>query len=189
MGFIDRIIRKRAGGLAFWFEALWSGLASNRLDAARDEWKGWERVVAQETEKKKKYRCCLFLHSGGYARVHEALSLANVVAASGGEAHILFSYGALKRLVRENIDRISIDGFSEPTDGYFESNVGAGRVPSLSELITYGVRLGGLKIYACSAAMAALNISRDELVDSVDQSTGLVGFLNLVKESDLTLYI
>jgi len=189
MGFIDRFIHMRAGSFASCLEALWSALASNRLDAARDEWKGWEKAMTQETEKKKKYRCCLFLHSGDFARVHEALSLANVVAASGGEAHVLFSYGALKRLVRGNIDRISIDGEAEPTDGYFERNIGAGRVPSLSELITYGARLGGLNIYACSAAMAALNITRGELVESVDQSTGLVGFLKIVKESDLTLYV
>lgn len=148
-----------------------------------------ERTVTQAGEGKKIYRCAMILHSGDYARINEALSLANVVAASGGEAHILFSYGALKRLVRGNIDRISIDGEAQPTDGYFERNIGAGRAPSLSELITFGSKLGGLKIYACSGAMAALNISRSELMDFVDQSTGLVGFLNIVKGSDLTLYI
>ncbi len=37
--------------------------------------------------------------------------------------------------------------------------------------------------------MAILNIARDELIDLVDSSMGLVSFLELVKEADTTLYI
>ncbi len=37
--------------------------------------------------------------------------------------------------------------------------------------------------------MGILNIARDELVDSVDMSTGMVEFMNLVKEVDLTVFI
>jgi peroxiredoxin family protein len=37
--------------------------------------------------------------------------------------------------------------------------------------------------------MGILNIARDELVDSVDMSMGMVEFMNLVKEVDLTVFI
>ena len=37
--------------------------------------------------------------------------------------------------------------------------------------------------------MAILNIARDELIDLVDASMGLVSFIELVKGADTTLYI
>ena len=52
-----------------------------------------------------------------------------------------------------------------------------------------GKRFGCLRIYACSASMAILNIARGELIDEVDASLGMVGFMDLVREADLTLYI
>lgn len=50
-------------------------------------------------------------------------------------------------------------------------------------MIDTGKKLGRFRIYACSGSMAILNITRDELIEEVDESTGLVGFLNLVKDA------
>lgn len=64
-----------------------------------------------------------------------------------------------------------------------------GTLDSIKEMIEIGKRFGRLKVYACSASMAILNITRDELIDGVDMSMGMVQFIDLVKDADLTLYI
>lgn len=141
------------------------------------------------TEAKKPYRYCIFLHSGSYDRVFQAMSITNVVLATGGEVHIFFSYGALKRLVKGNTDKVVIEGEAASFKEEIEKNLNRGTLDSISEMIDVAKRFGRLKIYACTGSMAVLNIARNELIDAVDCSMGLVAFLQLVKESDQTLYI
>lgn len=138
---------------------------------------------------KKPYRFCIFMHSGSYDRVFQAMSITNVVLATGGEVHLFFSYGALKRLVKGLTDTATIEGEPAFFKEEIEKNLGRGTLDSISEMIDTAKRFGRLKIYACTGSMAILNIARDELIDAVDQSMGLVSFLQLVKEADQTLYI
>jgi len=138
---------------------------------------------------KKKRRLCIFLHSGAYDRVYQAISISNVALAMGGEVHIFFSYGALKRLVRGHTDDVSIEGEPAPFTTEIEKNLKRGTLDRISEVLDTAKRFGEIKLYACTASMAILNIARDELIDIVDSSMGLVSFLGLVKEADTTLYI
>lgn len=140
-------------------------------------------------QSKKSYRYCIFLHSGSYDRVFQAMSIANVVLATGGEVHIFFSYGALRRLVKGRTDDAVIEGEPAFFKAEIEKNIARGTIDSITEMIDMGRRFGRLKIYACTGSMAILNIARDELIDAVDQSMGLVSFLQLVKEADQVLYI
>ena len=134
----------------------------------------------------KNYRLCIFLHSGSYDRVYQAVSITNVTLAMGGEVHIFFSYGALKRLVKGRTDELQAD---EPFREEIEKNIKRGTIDSISEMLATAKRFGRLNIYACTASMEVLNIARDELVELVDCSMGLVSFLDLVKEAQHALYI
>jgi len=145
--------------------------------------------VTEKGKEERPYRCCLFFHSGSYDKVYQGLSIANVVIAKGGEAHLHFSYGALKRLVKGNTDTFVIDGEPAPFREEIEGHINRGTVDRISDLIRMGKQFGRLKLYTCSSSMAVLNIARDELIDDVDATTGMVNFLDLVKEADLTLYI
>lgn len=140
-------------------------------------------------EEKKHYRYCIFLHSGSYDRVYQAMSITNVVLATGGEVHIFFSYGALKRLVKGKTDDVVIDGEPAFFREEIEKNLKRGTLDRISEMLDTAKRFGRLNVYACTASMAVLNIARNELVESVDASMGLVAFLDLVKGADQTLYI
>lgn len=140
-------------------------------------------------EEKKNYRYCIFLHSGSYDRVYQACAITNVALATGCEVHIFFSYGALKRLVKGKTDDVVIEGEAAPFKEEIEKNLKRGTIDTISEMLSLAKRFGRLKIYACTGSMAVLNITRNELIDLVDSSMGLVGFLQLVKEADQTLYI
>lgn len=140
-------------------------------------------------EEKKAYRFCIFLHSGSYDRVFQAMSIANVVLATGGEVHIFFSYGALRRLVKGRTDDAVVEGEPAFFREEIEKNLARGTIEPISEMIAMAKRFGRFRIYACTGSMATLNIARDELIEAVDQSMGLVSFLQLVKEADQALYI
>ncbi|MFQ5736524.1 MAG: DsrE/DsrF/DrsH-like family protein [Thermodesulfobacteriota bacterium] len=140
-------------------------------------------------DRKRIERLCIFLHSGSYDRVYQAMSITNVVLATGGEAYLFFSYGALKRLVKGRTDDVVIEGEAAPFKDDLERNLKRGTLDSISEMIDTARRFGRVKIYACTASMAVLNIARNELEDVVDASMGLVAFLDLVKDADQTLYI
>ncbi|MBI5453791.1 MAG: DsrE/DsrF/DrsH-like family protein [Deltaproteobacteria bacterium] len=137
----------------------------------------------------KEKRYCIFLHSGSYDRVYQAMSITNVALATGYEVHIFFSYGALKRLVKGNTDKVVIEGEPVFFKEEIERNLKRGTLDSISEMIETAKRFGRLKIYACTGSMAVLNIARDELIEHVDMSMGLVYFLNLVKDAEQVLYI
>lgn len=66
----------------------------------------------------------------------------------------------------------------------YVSSVEEGHVEKLEEMIRYCKEVGA-EIYACPASMAMLNISRDELIDEVDEVIGLSDFINRSKDFDL----
>lgn len=137
----------------------------------------------------KRFRCCIYLHSGSYDRVYQAIALSNVVLATGGEVHIFTSYGALKRFVKGNTDKVEIEGEAAPFKEEIEKNLNRGTLDTITEMLDLAKRFPDFNVYACTNSMAVLNITRDELIDAVDSSTGLVGFQELVKEADQILYI
>jgi peroxiredoxin family protein len=134
-------------------------------------------------------KCCIFLHSGSFDRVYQAVSITNIILACSGEVHIFLSYGALKRFVKGNVDKPDIEGEFAPFKEEFDKNLKRGTIDRISEIIKTAKMFGRLKIYACTASMAILNIALDDLVDDVDSCIGLVAFMELVKDADLTLYI
>ncbi len=138
---------------------------------------------------KKGYRYCIFLHSGSYDRVYQAISISTVVLAMGGEVHIFCSYGGLLRMVKGRTDDVVVEGEPGPFKEVLEKNLDRGTLDHLSELLETAHRFGNFHIYACTASMAVLNVARNELIELVDASMGLVSFLELVKEADKVLYI
>jgi len=138
---------------------------------------------------KKPFRCCIYLHSGSYDRVHQAITISNVVLALGGEVHVFCSYGGLKRMVKGHTDDVEIEGEPAPFKAEIEKNLKRGTLDPIGEMLYVARRFGEFKLYACTASMAVLNIARDELIDEVDSSMGLVGFQALVKDADQVLYI
>lgn len=119
----------------------------------------------------KKNYICIFLHSGSYDRIYQALSIAMIAQAQEKDVHIFCSFDALKKFVKGTA--IEVPSKFEP----------------IPKLVKKAKELDKLKIYACAGSMAILNISRDELIKEVDKSMGLTAFLNLAYDAQLVLYI
>ncbi len=138
-------------------------------------------------KKKKQDKINLIFHNGAWDRVNYGLSIAVAALASGKEVHAIFTYGALKRLVEGRADEAG-EETSEEIKGMLKRGGLIGKVPSISELLQIGSRMG-LKIYACPAAMAIFDIGQEQLMPGVDSVVGLTGFLEISQGSSLSYFI
>jgi peroxiredoxin family protein len=128
----------------------------------------------------------LIINTGSYERVAYALSFASICAATGMEVHVLFSYGAIPRLVKGNTDFLG-DETPEWIRDTLKKGLERGHIQKISDLIRDFMRFGG-KIYACVGAMALHNVVKDDLLDGVKVAS-ITSFLESVEDANFLLYV
>jgi peroxiredoxin family protein len=132
-------------------------------------------------------KVAIIINSASYERVEYALTVALSSAAVGKEVHILFTYGAVTRLKKGDTDKVG-----EETPEWVRKSIRIGlkkgSIQRVSELLKNLKRLEA-KIYACVAAMALHNLTKDELVEEVDEVTGIVSFLESVEGALGIIYV
>jgi len=126
----------------------------------------------------------IILHSGSYDRIYHGLSIASIASALGREVKLFFTYWALEYLRREKSPTLSLDREGENHKDVLEKGLEKGHMKQISELLARAKRVG-TRCYACVNSMALLNITRDELVDEVDESTGLATFLQEAEDAQI----
>ena len=131
-------------------------------------------------------RLSVIINSPSYDRIYYALTIASMSAAQLKEVHVLFTYGAVLRLVKGKANDVG-----EETDVWIRKDVKRGlengSIKKISEMISYLKGFGG-KIYACVAALAFHNITKDDLIEEVDEITGISTFLEKT-EGSIMLYV
>lgn len=142
--------------------------------------------MAPEDEQKTE-RIAIILHSGSYDRASYALSLATVGLAIGMEAHMLLTYGGLRRFVKGHLEDMEEETESH-IKGFIAKGLASGGIQSIEYQLSDARKLG-LKIYACANAMATMNIIRRELREEVDEVMGLVTFLKFARTATVNWYI
>lgn len=129
----------------------------------------------------------IILHSAAYDRASYALTLALVALATGMEAHMLLTHGGLRRFSQGRLEEMGEETAPQARKD-MEFALMAGAVNSLERQLADAKELG-LKLYACSGAMAILNLRRDDLLPEVDDTIGLASFLELARAASVNWYI
>ena len=119
----------------------------------------------------------IILHSGSFDRLYHALSLALTAAAMGRESRCFITYWALEYFRKTDRAEFNLDREGETHKDILEENIRKGHIHKISAFITEAKNMG-VKLYACTASMGLLNISRNELTDEIDMSMGITTFLN-----------
>ncbi|WP_309493682.1 DsrE/DsrF/DrsH-like family protein [Candidatus Hecatella orcuttiae] len=132
-------------------------------------------------------KVALIVNSASYDRVSYALTIAVMSAALGREVLVLFTYGALRRLKKGSTDEVG--GETEVTvRETVKQGLQKGSLQKISALLKDLKRFGG-KVYACVSAMAFHNLTREELIEEVDQVSGIAAFLEAAKDASIMLYV
>ena len=134
-----------------------------------------------------KKRLVIIFHSGSYDRIYNGLTTALTVLSLGREVKMLFTYWSLEYVRRDKSSNLNLDSEAAKYKSIIEKNIEKGHFVPISELFTLTKKLEG-KIYVCVSSMALLNITRDELIDEVDESIGVPKFL-IDTEEDQLLFI
>ena len=131
-------------------------------------------------------KVALIVNSASYDKVSYALSIANVSAAHLKDVYVFFTYGAVLRLLKDRADEIG-----EETDAWLREPVRKGlekgTMPRISEMLSFSKGFG-VKIYACSGAVAFHNIAK-EAMPLVDEVMGISEFLEKVEGASMVLYV
>jgi len=131
-------------------------------------------------------KVALIVNSASYDRVSYALSIANISAAHLKDVYVFFTYGAILRLLKGKADEVG-----EETNAWLRESIKKGlekgTMPRISEMLSFSKGFG-VKIYACSGAVAFHNISKEEM-PLVDEIMGISEFLEKVSGASVILYV
>lgn len=139
------------------------------------------------TNSPQKEKVTIILHSGDYDRASYALTIALVSLASGAEVHVLLTYEGLRRFTKGHLTEIG-EVSSPIVRTHIQRGLESGGIMPLDAQLADAKKLG-LKLYACPNAMAALNISIDDLLGEIDDVMGLTAFLALARSASINYYL
>jgi|TARA_B100001750_G_C15368089_1_gene525827 peroxiredoxin family protein len=129
----------------------------------------------------------IFSHSGDYAKFYNMLSIAMASISNGMHAHIFFSYEALNRLKKDNINKLTFET-NNNFEQYFSEAINENKIQTIEQMINILKETNSVKFYVCSASLSIMKINIDELIE-IDKIMGLTTFLNIAEKSSTVLYI
>ncbi len=131
----------------------------------------------------------LFLHSGNYEKLYQAVMLAITSASMGSKVYIFLFFWALRKFVSDKIDVIEFpDGMNEEDKRLLEA-VPQGQPDMLKELLSEVSKMGNLEIYACSGAVKLMELDEELVKSKVKEIIGLPTMLKMAEGAETQLFI
>jgi peroxiredoxin family protein len=137
--------------------------------------------------KEKKF--VLFLHSGNYEKLYQAVMLAITSASMGNKVYIFLFFWALKKFVTDKLDVIEFPDGMQAEDRRLLEAVPQGQPDMLKELLSEVSKMGNLEIYACSGAVKLMELDEDLVKSKVDDIIGLPTMLKMAEGAETQLFI
>ena len=137
--------------------------------------------------KEKKF--ILFLHSGNYEKLYQAVMLAITSASMGNKVYIFLFFWALKKFVTDKLDVIEFPDEMQEEDRRLLEAVPQGQPNMLKELLSEVSKMGNLEIYACSGAVKLMELDEELVKSKVDDIIGLPTMLKMAEGAETQLFI
>ncbi len=136
-----------------------------------------------------KERFVIFAHSGSFDRLYQAATLALTASVMEKEVYIFLFFSAFKKFTSGELDKIDISpDFGIPVED-FKKILKEKKIPSISSMIRDAKKIGDVKIIACSAQLALMNVKEGALGEFIDDVWGLPTILNTSKGAETKLFI
>lgn len=131
----------------------------------------------------------LFLHSGAYDKLYQAIMLAVTAASMGNSVHIFLFFWALRRFVNDELDEVTFPVDISTEERRLLEAIPQGNATMLKEILEEVGSLGNLKIYACSGAVKLMELEEELVKRKVDDIIGLPTMLKMAQGAETQLYI
>jgi peroxiredoxin family protein len=159
--------------------------------------------MSEDTQK-----CSIIVFSGDMDKVFAAFIIGTTAAAMGMETTMFFTFWGLKAIQkgtptgkgffgkmmgvmnRGGIDRLGPSKFNFGGIGrwMFKKMMADQNVTTLPEMLQMAIDLD-VKLLACLMSMDVMEISRDDLIDEVDDVVGAATFIAEAQDSEINLFI
>ncbi len=159
--------------------------------------------MSEETRK-----CSIVVFSGDMDKVFAAFIIGTTAAAMGMETTMFFTFWGLKAIQkgtptgsgffgkmmgvmnRGGIDRLGPSKFNFGGMGrwMFKKMMAEQNVATLPEMLQMAIDMD-VKLLACLMSMDVMEISRDDLIDEVDDVVGAATFIAEAEGSEINLFI
>ncbi len=168
------------------------------------------QVALDELQESKPQRVTLVVLSGDMDRVMSAFIIATGAAAMGMQVTMFFTFWGLNAIRRDGARGTTKDwlrrmfGYlnkggadSLPLSRFHFGGLGTrmmklvmkqNRMPGIAELREMALDLG-VRFIACTTTLGLMGISKDTLIDEVDQFAGVSTYLAEARESQVNLFI
>ncbi len=153
-------------------------------------------------------KATIVVFSGDMDKVFAAFIIATGAAAAGMDTTMFFTFWGLKAIQKGNltgkgflgkmiglmnrggIERIGPSRFNFGGIGrwLFKKMMKDKKVVSLSELLQTAIDLD-VKLLACKMSMDVMEITKDDLIDEVEDIVGVATYMKHAAESEVTLFI
>jgi peroxiredoxin family protein len=137
--------------------------------------------------KEKKF--ILFLHSGSYDKLYQAVMLATTAASMGSKVYIFLFFWALEKFVNDKLDEIMLPAGSQDEHKRLLEAIPQGSSNMLRELLDEVSKMGNLEIYACSGAVKLMKLDEQLVKRKVDDIIGLPTMLKMAEGAETQLFI
>ncbi|GAX62010.1 hypothetical protein SCALIN_C28_0212 [Candidatus Scalindua japonica] len=137
--------------------------------------------------KEKKF--ILFLHTGNYEKLYQAVMLAITAASMGSKVYIFLFFWALKKFATDKIDVIDFPEGMSDEDRHLLASVPQGQSDMLKGLLSEVGQMGNLEIYACSGAVKLMGLDEELVKSKVDDILGLPTMLKMTEGAETQLFI
>ncbi|MBS1259285.1 MAG: hypothetical protein MAG551_02354 [Candidatus Scalindua arabica] len=131
----------------------------------------------------------LFLHSGNYEKLYQAVMLAITSASMGNKVYIFLFFWALKKFVTDKLDVIEFPAGMNEEDKRLLEAVPQGQPNMLKELLSEVSKMGNLEIYACSGAVKLMELDEELVKSKVKEIIGLPSMLKMAEGAETQLFI
>ncbi len=137
--------------------------------------------------KEKKF--ILFLHSGTYDKLYQAVMLATTAASMGNKVYIFLFFWALRKFVNGKIDVIDFPADIQDDEKRLLEAIPQGNSNMLKELLDEVGMMGNLEIYACSGAVKLMELDEELVKSKVKDIIGLPTMLKMAEGAETQLFI
>ena len=132
----------------------------------------------------------MIVFSGTVDKLYPVGILASGAVAMGMDVEIFLTFWGLNAFRKDQIKQnMKISKDFEEMGGAMMQMMKAKNVPSWYDILKQAKEIGNVKIHACSMTMDLMGMTKEHLDDIVDDVVGVGSFIDIAKDSKITLFI
>lgn len=128
-------------------------------------------------------KVCIIVSKDSLDMAYPPFIIATTAAAMGAEAHLFFTFWGLNVITKRGIEKLKLPSEKINFEAFMKK-----KMPKLTDLIKRCKEMG-VKLYACSTTAEMMGITKDKLLDEVEDIVGAAKFLDIAADADITLFV